>query len=281
MGGSLRRGMSTMPAARPSPLPAMTASRLLLAACLLAAFAPGARAELPAEIRVYDDSLDDPGEFGFEIHSSRTFQRSRRHPAHGELASDRGWRVTPEISYGINEHTEVSLLFPTVVDAAGNAWLGGQQLQLKWLPFLAPAEGGFFAGVNWELVTATRRFDERRNSVEIRPILGYRDGRWTAIVNFLTSYGLTRGHRQGGFDFDPAFKVSRAVGAGVHLGVEYFTEVGKLARFAPHAEQDHMAYLTVDVARAGWKINLGVGRGLNSATDPWMLKTIIEFPLDD
>lgn len=240
-----------------------------------------AHAELPAEIRVYDDGIGDPGEFGFEIHTSRTFRRSRRADDSGELSTTRGLRVTPEVSYGINEHTEISILFPSVIDNRGDMYLGGQQLQLKWLPLKAPTEGGFFAGVNWELVTATRRFDERRTSVEIRPIIGYRDAHWVAIANLLSSYGVTKGYRAGGFDFSPAFKVSRAIGAGYHLGVEYFTELGKLARLAPHANQEHTAFLTLDVERAGWKINLGLGRGLNAATDPWMLKAIVEFPIDD
>lgn len=253
-------------------------SAVVIAALFAAALA---RAELPTEIRVYDDNIDEPGAFGFEIHSSRTFERSRRHETSPELATTRGLRFTPEISYGVNEHTEVSILFPTVTDSHGASYFGGQQLQLKWLPVRAPAEGGFFAGVNWELVTATRRFDERRNSIEIRPLFGYRDARWTVIGNLLSSYGITKGYREGGFDFLPAVKVSHSLGEGFHGGVEYYAEVGKLARFAPHNEQTHTAYLTLDVDRGGWKVNLGIGRGLNSATDPWILKTIVEFPIDD
>ncbi len=249
---------------------------LLLAAALAA---PAAQAELPAELRVYDDSVGEPGEFGFEIHMSRTLRRSPQREANGELPTTRGFRLTPEISYGINDDTEISILFPTVIDSRGDMYLGGQQLQLKWLPLKAPEEGGWFAGINWELVTATRHFDAARNSVEIRPIVGYRNREWLLIANLLTSHGLTRGYRSG-FEFSPAFKVSRAMGEELHLGVELYSEVGRLAHFAPRPEQTHTAFLTLDVERAGWQINLGLGRGLNTATDPWIVKAIIEFPMD-
>lgn len=251
----------------------------VLALTALTPVAP-ARAELPAELRVYDDGLDEPGEFGFEIHANRTLSRRRHGESRHELSATRGLRLTPEISYGISPTTEVSILFPTLVDGRGVRYLGGQQLQLKWLPLQAPAEGGWFAGVNFELVTATRHFDAIRNSVEIRPIVGYRDREWAVIANLLTRYGLTRGNRGGGFDLSPAFKVSRAVGDGVHAGVELYTELGKLADPAPRREQAHTAYLTVDVDRAGWKLNFGVGRGLTGAADPWVLKAIVEFPVD-
>ena len=46
----------------------------VLALTALTPVAP-ARAELPAELRVYDDGLDEPGEFGFEIHANRTLSR--------------------------------------------------------------------------------------------------------------------------------------------------------------------------------------------------------------
>jgi hypothetical protein len=239
-----------------------------------------AQAEIPAEIRVYDDGIGEAGEWGFEIHSSRTLRRSRVREANGELPTDLGLRVTPEISYAFGPRTELSILFPSVIDRHGDTHLGGQQLQLKWIFAPAPESGGVFAGINGELVTATGRFDERRNSVEIRPIVGYRDEDWLLIANLLASYGLPRKLHRGGFDLSPAFKVARSVAPGVRLGIETYSELGKLAHPSPRPQQEHTAYLTLDIAHRGWTVNLGVGRGLNTATDPWILKTIVEFPID-
>lgn len=243
--------------------------------------AMAAHAELPTEIRVYDDDIVDKGEYGFEIHASRTLRAKPRDDASRDLETNRGLRITPEISYGINEHTEISILIPTLLDSNGVGYIGGQQLQVKWFGQRAPAQGGWFWGVNGELVTATRNFDEMRNSVEIRPILGYRNQDWQAIANLLLSYGLTEGYRTGGLNLKPAFKLAHGVAEGAQLGVEYYAELGKITRLAPRAEQVQTAYLTLDVKKSGWKVNLGLGRGLTSGTDPWILKTIIEFPLDD
>lgn len=258
----------------------MKARRFAWAALLLSA---AAQAELPTEVRVYDDDIVEPGEFGFEIHTSRTLRRSQKEDesAGKELASTHGLRLTPEISYGLNAQTEISLLLPTLWDERGMAYLGGQQLQLKWLPIQAGPAGGWFAGVNWEWVTATRKFDAVGSSVEMRPIVGYRNADWRVIANLLTSYGLTEGHRYGGPAFKPAFKLAHSLGPGWFGGVEYYADLGKLARFAPRAEQQHTLYATLDVQHQGWKINFGLGRGLNGATDPWIVKSIIEFPLDD
>jgi hypothetical protein len=62
------------------------------------------------------------------------------------------------------------------------------------------------------------------------------------------------------------------------VGAEYYGELGKVNRLLPRSEQSHTLYLAVDVDRAPWVFNFGVGRGRNGAADRWTVKAIFDFP---
>jgi len=70
------------------------------------------------------------------------------------------------------------------------------------------------------------------------------------------------------------------VAPGIAAGLEFYDSFGKLAHTLPGREQDQTLYLTLDVDRKPLMFNIGVGRGLNGATDHWTLKAIIEVPFD-
>lgn len=79
---------------------------------LLSLAASSARADLQDEIQVYDDSINAPSEPGLELHLNTT-PHGRRLPAYaGEVVPDHGWRLTPELSYGLSQSLEVGLYLP-------------------------------------------------------------------------------------------------------------------------------------------------------------------------
>lgn len=252
---------------------------LLLLLLLAGALAHGpARAALSDEIQVYDDSINKPGEAGLEVHVNRT-ARGRTEPDYpGEITPSRGLRVTPEISWGVAPGFDVGLYIPLLFDSPGQSYYAGPKFRAKWLPILPPETGGFFLGINWELATVDKRFEAARNSMEFRPILGYRDREWLAVINPVLTYDLTQGYRQGGMDFSPAVKVSRTLAPGFGAGFEYYAELGKLAHFSPRDKQAHSLYLAIDVDRKPVGFNFGIGHGLNAATDRWTLKAIFDIP---
>jgi hypothetical protein len=79
--------------------------------------------------------------------------------------------------------------------------------------------------------------------------------------------------QKGALTFAPALKVARNVASRHALGAEYYAELGRLSHFAPSSEQSHTLYLVLDTQR----VNFGVGRGLNGATDRWTVKAILSF----
>lgn len=249
---------------------------LLLVTLLLSVGA--ARADLPDEIQVYDDDLNQVGESGVELHVNTT-PKGRSAPAYrGEVTPRHGLRVTPEFSYGWTETLEAGLYLPFIRDAADRYDFAGPKLRLKWVPRKAPASGGWFLGLNGELAYVQRRFEAERMSMELRPIVGYRNPDWLVAFNPVLSYALRPGYRAGGMAFSPALKVGRTVAPEVQVGFEYYTDLGKLAHVDPYGARPRTVYAVVDAEFGGWGLNLGVGKGLNALTDTWTVKAIFAIP---
>ena len=238
---------------------------------------PTVRAELPDEIQVYDDSINAPGEKGLELHINRT-AKGRSIPAYsGELPPNRGTRLTPELSYGLSEQWEAGLYLPAVRDPDGR-WSGaGFKARLKWMGQRSASAQPWFFGANIELAWIPPRFDESRWGAELRPIWGYRSADWLFVTNPILHYSLSPGQRKGGVDFTPAFKVSRKLSPGLDIGLESYSDLGKLSAIT--GRPSHTLFWVVDVDRGPWVFNAGIGRGLTADADRWTVKAIFELPL--
>ena len=194
------------------------------------------------------------------------------------MVNHRGLRITPELSWGLTHDLEAGLYLPTVRDGTGKWSAAGIKARLKWLP-IRPAEGsaGFFAGANVELSRVAQKFSQSQNSLELRTMLGWRAPEWLFAANPTLGWDLSPGFR-GAPDFSLGLKASRKVATDVALGVEYYAGMGKINRLLPGDQQERTLFLTVDYEGKPVAFNLGVGRGLTSATDPWTLKAIIDLP---
>ena len=247
---------------------------------LFLAISPSARAALYDEIQVYDDAINKVGEFGLELHANTTPSGRGTPDYPGEFVPVHGQRLTPEFSYGVSETLEAGLYLPLLKDPTDGLQFAGPKLRLKWIPY-HPGEGesDWFYGLNGELAYVGSRFEPSREGFELRPIIGYRSPEWLVVGNPVLAFDLSPGFRGGGPDFSPSLKVTRHVTRGLEAGFEYYRDLGKLWNIAPSAEQQQTVYAVIDVERAPWIFNLGIGRGLNAATDRWTVKAIFEIPL--
>src|SRR5260221_12909899 len=92
----------------------------MIAAILLTRMVCGAHAALPDEIQVYAFDINDPREFGLELHINTT-PSGQRTPAYAaEVITDHGWRVTPELFSGLSINWEAVLYIPMVRSADGS-----------------------------------------------------------------------------------------------------------------------------------------------------------------
>lgn len=231
------------------------------------------------EIQVYTDDINQPGEFGLELHVNTT-PKGRSTPDYpGDSPPQHGVRFTPEFSYGLNKDWEAGLYLPTVREADGTFSASGVKLRLKWLPIKGDADSsGWYLGSNLELSSVNARYSESRYGSELRIMAGYRTREWHVAVNPIFGWDLSRGHRSGGPEFDLATKAVHDVAESVALGVEYYAGLGKLNHQLPQPLQEHTLYLVMDYDHKPWVFNVGIGRGLNGATDRWTTKAIFDIP---
>ena len=254
-------------------------------ACVVPARAAG----LPDEIQVFADEAADPGEIEGDLHFNTT--RGRPQPARfpGEAQSDRGVRLTPEITYGVSASLQVSLHLPLVYTAPAsgvksNFALAGYKLEAKWMPVQYSNEAGkLFIGSRFEYSNIAPKFDNARQQLEVRPIAGWRGEKWLFAGNAIFKRNLSRDvlgdvdpHWEGSF----AFKALRDVGKKWAVGGEYFTEFGRVRKPEPWREQNNTAYLVADYSGKPFKFNLGIGHGLTPASPRWTLKGVISLPFE-
>lgn len=255
--------------------------RFFARACAMAAVAAlnfisfGAFAA-PDEIQVYTEEMNDPGEFGLELHANYVIKGAKESGYEGEMPSHHMLQVTPEFSYGVTKTLEAGLYLPLAISPDGNAYGNGLRFRLK---FIAPRDEGesFFWGLNGELGYFSRRISESDWGMELRPIIGHRTENWLVSFNPIVNMDLTNNLSREP-KFEPALKVTRKAGEGINAGLEYYGEYGPIHHLLPANERSHYLYAVTDIESKGFDINFGVGRGFVNATDTWVAKAIIAFP---
>ena len=154
--------------------------RLALAICVAAVSSAAVAA--PDEIQVYTEELNDPGEFGVELHVNYVPSGAKTPSYPGEMPSHHMLQVTPEFSYGLAKTLEAGLYVPVAIAPNGNLYQNGARLRLK---YIAPRgeDDAFFWGLNTEIGYFARRVSESYWALELRPIIGYRSRDWLFSLN--------------------------------------------------------------------------------------------------
>jgi hypothetical protein len=256
--------------------------RSLAALLFAAACAPPALAALPDEIQIYTDDINEPGEFGLELHVNTTPRGISAPDYPGESVADRGLRITPEFSYGITRTLEAGLYVPMVMKA-GNWSFTGLKPRLKWLPIKGDeVEGGWYAGVNLEISNNQPKFTPSRHNAELRIMLGHRSKDWLIGVNPVFGWALSPSQldpKPVNPDFSFNTRITRRVGDGIVTGFEYYNSKGTWRQFDPSSQQGKTLFWIVEVENKVLPFQVGIGRGLNDATDRWTIKAIFDVAL--
>jgi hypothetical protein len=252
-----------------------------LAGGLLAGFCSlGAHAVLQDEIQVYDDTINDPGQWGLQMHLNSTPSGPQYIPPNDGMVDTHGYRSTAEISYGLTPTLEAGLYLPVVHGYYDGTQFAGPRVRMKWIPQKAPDTGGVFYGLNVEISDIKPIYEPTQQMMELRSIIGYRDSDWLYDINPTLDYNLRPGYRQGGPVFSPQIKVGRNVMPGLMAGFEYYSVLSTLTTMFPYSQQNNVLFAAVDINMKPWVVNFGVGRGLTQAADGWTIKAIIDIPID-
>jgi len=131
---------------------------------------------------------------------------------------------------------------PFAVTSSGELVSDGAKIRSL---FVVPdaAKRSFFYGVNFELGYEMPRFSPTPWGLEIRPIVGVRNSQWEFIVNPIVDVSSGPGSEA---DFAPAMRVARNLGEDRFIGLEYYSDFGKIGNFLPLQQQSQQLFAVTD-----------------------------------
>lgn len=229
------------------------------------------------EIQVYNAEIAAPGVFNLTLHDNYTPSGRTQPDFPGGIIPDHSLNGVAEWAYGVAPWFEAGLYLP-LYSLSGNGSLTYNGFKLRTL-FVVPdaANRVFFYGVNFEFSWNTAHWDPRRNTQEIRPILGWHLGAYEIIVNPILDnsyHGFSR------LDFAPATRVAYNLNKNWAVGAEEYDDFGRLRGFNSASHQQHQLFGVFDFRNKSWTVEGGAGVGLTDSTDRLVFKLILSRDLN-
>ena len=257
-------------------------SKLFIQGLLLIAFmlsSPICIAALQDEIQVYDDEINAKGETSLELHVNST-PRGIQTPSYpGEVMSNNGVRVTPELAYGLGNDLEAGL-YISYVNYDNKFQYAATKVRMKWLPIREDKGDSFFAGANLELSNVQPQFDESRYNSEVRFIIGKHVDEWLFSFNPIVGTPLSQPYVHQAPYFSTATRLSREVTPELALGVEYYSNLNQINQPINYQNTQQMGFLMMYYDGKPLSFQAGVGKGFSNTTDSLTLKAIFSVPLN-
>ena len=229
-------------------------------------------AQATDEIQVYNAGIAAPGQLTIQQHLNYVELGIKDPPFPGGLVSHHSLNGTPEFAYGVTDWWELGLYLPFSIQ---DQKFYSDSFKLRTL-FVSPRaeQSSFFYGVNFEFSNETPPFAQTRFAMEIRPIIGIRQSDYEFIVNPIVDIGFGR---YGETDFAPAVRLAHKLRDDIWLGLEYYSDFGKIGDFKTVDEQQHTLFAVADFKAGIFDVNLGVGYGLTPSSDRFVVKTIVGY----
>ena len=223
------------------------------------------------EIQVYTDDKEDAGHSSVDFHNNYV-THSRSTPDYtGEQAPNGVYRMTPEFNFGLTDTLELGLYLLTTRSSAGEWNSQGYKVRLK---YIAPHESeGFYWGLNFETGKQNLAVSPTAYNSELKTILGWNSPKWNYAINFNTGGSSNSGSEPVSEDID--FKINYVYSDVTQLGIESYNEMGPLRSFQGFSSNSKTIFAVIDTEIAGHEVNAGIGRGLNSNSDQWIIKFIV------
>jgi len=227
----------------------------------------------PEEIQVYMDDITTPGHFGTDFHNNYVVSGSSVPDYPGAQPPNHVYRLTPEFYYGVSKTVELGLYVLSSVNADNTSHIDGEKLRAKYIAPHDEAQGSFW-GVNLEIGKTNRRVSEDPWNAELKGIYGFRSGRWTFAANSNFDWSLS-GPVNNPVSLDIDTKLAYKTDAGYQVGFESYNELGPLRDLGHLNQLSQTLYGIIDTQLGKFDLNAGIGRGLTTASDRWVIKFIV------
>jgi hypothetical protein len=237
---------------------------------------------LPDELEIHLDETTEKGKFGFEVISNYAISGPRVPSTDGLRPTRHLLQLSPDVSYGVTEHTQVDLQLFSSIGSDGNSRMDGGRVEVLTIPIRPPDndDDGYWLGALFEIGHLPKTLSTNHADSEVKILLGLREGRWTFGASpefgFKVS-GTGSGSRP---DVEMKLKVAYRLESGVSIGIEQYDDVGTTRKIGNLNQQSQQTFGVMDFKRKGWDFNLGLGHGWNDFSERWVVKAIIGFPLD-
>ena len=230
------------------------------------------------EIQVYDGGLAEPGIFNLTLHTNFIASGLTEPAFPGAVVANKSLNGVPEFAVGVNRWLELGLYLPVYSRDNSMGW-GIDGFKPRILVAVPDADHRKFVyGVNFEFSVNRPRWDEKRYTSEVRPIVGWHLQSFDIVFNPImdTSYdGLKN------LDFAPSTRIAYKQSPRLAIAIEEYADYGPLRAFYTGGEQSHQIFGVVDYSLGhGIDMEAGVGFGLTDASDGRTFKLILSRDLN-
>lgn len=255
-------------------IPAALSCRLLAA---LLVVAPVTAHGADEEIQVYMNEIKSPGQPGLDLHINDVASGDASPDYPGGQSSLHRLRVTPEFSYGLNDHFELGAYLPlATLDSSGHLRADGWKVRLKWLG--QHPEHGFYYGINYEVGRLDHHIDQNPWNNEVKLIGGWEGDKWIIGANANIDFALS-GPAKAPAGLQLATKLGYKLSKITTIGFESYNGLGTIRNFGTVGTSDQSTFLALDTRLGRWDLNAGVGKGYGTSKDDVIVKLVIGVPI--
>ena len=237
--------------------------------CLLLALLSCPVIGAPFEIKVHDELIAEYQESAYEVETN-LFQA----PAAQGLKSN-VFQTRLEYGYGIAKNSEIGAnIF--LSNYNGASYVNGGKVSYMYVP-THDEEGLWHYGVKNEINYIKDVGGTETTFYELTPILALQLQEWRFTVNPSVEVVL---NKYSSATFSPSAKVAYGVTHSVDVGVEYYGDNLPNKSLYNVTQQPHTAYLVTDAKYGNSSFNFGVGKGVTTNSDNWIIKLIASLSFD-
>jgi hypothetical protein len=225
------------------------------------------------EIQIYSAETTPKGVLELELHSNSVTSATGT-KAHENL-NPYQIHETIEATYGLTPHIEIGQYLTTAKLSNGDYEYAGSRTKVHF--GLAASEAWpLRIGGNIELGYMRRAAEENPLSLELRPIVEKRFGRFWLVGNFTFEKPFRGPGTHQGFTFDPSGEITYDLFPWLAPALEYYGDMGALEHLAKIQDQQHFIVPALDFyLLPQLELNLGVGFGLTRASNGVFVKSIV------
>ena len=237
--------------------------------CLLLALLSCPVIGAPFEIKVHDELIAEYQESAYEVETN-LFQA----PAAQGLKSN-VFQTRLEYGYGIAKNSEIGAnIF--LSNYNGASYVNGGKVSYMFVP-THDEEGLWHYGVKNEINYIKDVGGTETTFYELTPILALQLQEWRFTINPSVDVVL---NKYSSATFSPSAKVAYGVTHSVDVGVEYYGDNLPNKSLYNVTQQPHTAYLVTDAKYGNSSFNFGVGKGVTTNSDNWVIKLITSLSFD-